>query len=53
MIFDTNTQTIEKDVNGSLHKKVQSFLEFGNDEALGLTLQVYDPGAGIAYILLP
>ncbi len=53
IIFDTNTQTIEKDTNGSLHQKVNAFLEFANDPALHLNLLVNDPGNGIAYILLP
>ncbi len=53
MIFDTNTQTIEKDQNGSLHKKVNAFLEFANDASLGLNIAVNDPSNGIAYIILP
>jgi hypothetical protein len=53
MIFDTNTQSIEKDVNGSLHKKVQAFVDFANTAGLGIQIAVNDPGAGIAYILLP
>ena len=53
IIFDTNTQTIEKDPNGSLHQKVQKFVEFVNDPSIGLNVQIYDPGNGIAYILLP
>ncbi|MFA5799713.1 MAG: hypothetical protein WC840_02010 [Candidatus Peribacteraceae bacterium] len=53
IIFDTNTQTIEKDPNGSLHKKVNAFLEFANDPVLKLTIQINDPGNGIAYLLLP
>ncbi|MSR67205.1 hypothetical protein EXS65_00025 [Candidatus Peribacteria bacterium] len=53
IIFDTNTQTIEKDENGSLHKKVNAFLDFVNDARLGLNIVVNDPGNGIAYILLP
>lgn len=53
IIFDTNTQTIEKDPNGTLHQKVNGFLEFANDPAINLNLVVNDPGNGIAYILLP
>jgi hypothetical protein len=53
MIFDTNTQTIERDPNGSLHRKVAGFLQFANDPAVGLQIVVNDPGNGIAYILLP
>lgn len=53
MIFDMNTQTIEKDPNGSLHKKVQAFVDFVNAPNLGIKIVVNDPGAGIAYIQLP
>ncbi|MBP9774063.1 MAG: hypothetical protein KBD00_05590 [Candidatus Peribacteraceae bacterium] len=53
IIFDTNTATIEKDPNGSLHKKVDGFINFANNQTIGLETMVYDPGNGIAYILLP
>jgi hypothetical protein len=53
IIFDTNTATIEKDPNGSLHQKVNAFLAFANDPVLKLDLVVNDPGNGIAYIVLP
>lgn len=53
MIFDMNTHTIEKDPNGSLHKKVQAFVDFVNAPGLGIKIVVNDPGAGIAYIQLP
>ncbi len=53
IIFDTNTHTIEKDPNGSLHKKVAKFLDFANDPAINLNIVVNDPGNGIAYIILP
>ncbi len=53
MIFDLNTQTIEKDQNGSLHKKVLAFVDFANQSALGIRIVINDPGAGIAYIQLP
>lgn len=53
IIFDTNTHTIEADPNGSLHQKVQEFVDFVNAPGLGMTLAVNDPGGGIAYILLP
>jgi len=52
VIFDTNTATIERDENGSLHKKVQSFVDFLNDPDLGLQIAVNDPGRGIVYILI-
>lgn len=53
IIFDTNTHTIEKDPNGSLHKKVAAFLDFANDPVINVTIAVNDPGNGIAYIILP
>jgi hypothetical protein len=53
IIFDTNTATIEKDPNGTLHQKVDAFINFANDTSLGLQMAVNDPGNGIAYILLP
>ncbi len=53
IIFDTNTHTIEKDPNGSLHQKVAKFLDFANDPAVNLEIVINDPGNGIAYILLP
>lgn len=53
IVFDTNTATIEKDVNGTLHKKVQRLTDFLNSEEAGLDVVIYDPGAGIAYLLIP
>ncbi|OGJ62244.1 hypothetical protein A3J34_02025 [Candidatus Peribacteria bacterium RIFCSPLOWO2_02_FULL_51_10] len=53
IIFDTNTATIEKDLSGSLHQKVNAFLDFVNDPVINLNLVVNDPGNGIAYIVLP
>ena len=53
IIFDTNTQTIEKDPNGSLHKKVQRFIDFLNTPSLGARIIVNDPDGGIAFVLLP
>ncbi len=53
IIFDTNTQTIEKDPNGSLHQKVAKFKNFLTDPSLGLDIVVDDPGNGIVYVELP
>lgn len=53
IIFDTNTQTIEKDPNGTLHKKVKEFLDFVNTPGLGLQVVVNDVEGGIAFLLLP
>ncbi|MBU0766727.1 glycosyltransferase family 39 protein [Patescibacteria group bacterium] len=52
-IFDTNTATIEKDPNGSLHKKVNAFIDFINNPELGLQIVISDTNAGIAFILIP
>ena len=53
IVFDTNTATIEKDSNGTLHQKVQKFLNFANDPATGIIPVVDNPGNGIAYMILP
>ncbi|TSC59194.1 MAG: Uncharacterized protein Greene041619_30 [Candidatus Peregrinibacteria bacterium Greene0416_19] len=53
IIFDTNTATIERDEQGSLHKKVQTFLDFVNTPSLGLQVLVNDPGSGVAFLLIP
>jgi hypothetical protein len=53
IIFDTNTATIERDPNGTLHKKVQGFLDFVNTPTLGLQVVVNDQDGGIAFLLLP
>ncbi len=53
VIFDTNTATIERDPNGSLHKKVEAFVNFLNTPGLGTQVLVNDVNAGIAFILLP
>lgn len=53
MIFDTNTATIERNPNGSLHQKVQLFVDFVNTPGLGLGVPINDTNAGIAYILIP
>jgi hypothetical protein len=53
IIFDTNTATIEENPEGTLHKKVDAFVNFVNTPGLGLNVVVNDPGAGVAYILLP
>ncbi|TSC80395.1 MAG: Uncharacterized protein G01um101425_49 [Candidatus Peregrinibacteria bacterium Gr01-1014_25] len=53
IIFDTNTNTIEQDPNGTLHQKVRAFVEFANDPRAGLKIVVNDPGNGIAFLLIP
>ncbi|MDD5624076.1 MAG: hypothetical protein PHI23_05210, partial [Candidatus Peribacteraceae bacterium] len=53
IVFDTNTPTIEKDPNGSLHQKVRAFVDFLETPSLGLTAPVNDPAAGVIYVLLP
>ncbi|MBI2636566.1 hypothetical protein HYW84_04590, partial [Candidatus Peregrinibacteria bacterium] len=53
MIFDTNTATIERDSQGSLHTKVQAFVDFLNDRALGLQVVVNDLEEGVAFVILP
>ncbi len=53
IIFDTNAHTIEADPQGSLHRKVQAFIDFVNTPGLGIDVAVYNPEGGIAYIRLP
>ncbi len=53
IIFDTNTATIEADPNGSLHKKVNAFLEFVNTPGTGLQVLVNDQQAGVAFVAIP
>jgi 4-amino-4-deoxy-L-arabinose transferase-like glycosyltransferase len=53
IIFDTNAATIESDPKGSLHQKVQNFIDFANDPSLALETPIYDPDDGLAFILLP
>ncbi len=53
IIFDTNAATIESDPKGSLHQKVQSFIDFANDQSIALETPIYDPDDGLAFILLP
>lgn len=53
IIFDTNTATIEKDLNGTLHKKVKLFQDFVNTPGLGLEVLINDTAAGVAFIGIP
>lgn len=53
IVFDTNTATIERDEQGSLHKKVNAFVSFANDPKSGLKILLSDESAGIAFILIP
>jgi len=53
IVFDTNTATIEKDINGTLHQKVNRFLSFANDTTLNIQSIVNNPANGIAYMVLP
>ena len=53
VVFDTNTATIERDPNGSLHQKVQEFVNFLNRSDLGFQIIANDLDEGIAYVILP
>ena len=53
IIFDTNTATIERDSQGSLHTKVQALVDFLNDRSLGLQVVVNDLEEGVAFVILP
>ena len=49
VIFDTNTATIEKDPNWTLHQKVKRFIDFANKN---LKVIYYKPANGIAFMML-
>ncbi len=53
IVFDTNTATIERNSEGSLHKKVNAFVSFLNNPESGLQVVINDPRAGVAFILIP
>jgi len=53
IVFDTNTATIEKDANGTLHKKVQRFVDFLNSPDSGLNIIINNPSAGVSFIIIP
>ena len=53
IIFDTNTATIEKNSEGSLHQKVNRFVEYVNDPESGLQVLISDTNAGVAFALIP
>jgi 4-amino-4-deoxy-L-arabinose transferase-like glycosyltransferase len=53
IIFDTNTATIERDENGSLHQKVNTFVDYINNPASGMNVAVSDTAAGVAFIIIP
>ncbi len=53
IVFDTNTATIEKDLNGSLHQKVKVLTDFLNSPEAGLDVVIYDPSGGIVFLLIP
>jgi hypothetical protein len=53
IVFDTNTATIEKNPQGTLHQKVQRFIDFLNNPAVDVTPVVNNPAGGILYVILP
>ncbi|NOS67044.1 MAG: hypothetical protein HOO67_01610 [Candidatus Peribacteraceae bacterium] len=53
IVFDMNTPTIERDAQGSLHKKVNAFVAYVNDKSSGMQVVLSDEKAGIAFILIP
>lgn len=53
IVFDTNTATIERNSEGTLHKKVNAFVAYLNNPESGLQVVLNDPRAGVAYILIP
>ncbi len=53
IIFDLNTATIEQDPNGSLHQKVQRFINYATSTGATLQAPIIDQRTGIAYFLIP
>ncbi|KKW43127.1 MAG: hypothetical protein UY90_C0030G0010 [Candidatus Peregrinibacteria bacterium GW2011_GWA2_54_9] len=53
IIFDTNTATIERNPQGTLHKKVSDFVNYLNNPESGMQIVLNDPGAGVSFILIP
>ena len=53
IVFDTNTATIERDPTGSLHQKVNAFVDFLNNPVSGLQILINDSGAGVTFFLIP
>jgi len=53
IIFDTRTLSIERDPNGTLHQKVNAFVEFVNDPSVRVQAIVNDPQNGVAFLILP
>ena len=53
IVFDTNTATIEKDSEGSLHQKVNAFINFVNNPEAGLRVVIHDLRAGVSFLLIP
>ena len=52
IVFDTNTATIER-AAGTLHTKVNIFVDFLNSSEAGLQVVINDPGRGVAFVLIP
>ncbi|MCD5382891.1 hypothetical protein LR002_02100 [Candidatus Gracilibacteria bacterium] len=48
-VLDTNTYTIEKNPNGTLHKKYKRFIDFANKN---LKILYYKPENGIAFMMI-
>jgi len=53
IIFDSNTATIERNSQGTLHKKVNAFVSYLNNPESNLKPVINDPGAGVAFIIIP
>ena len=53
IVFDTNTATIERNPQGTLHKKVNAFVGYLNNPESGLQAVINQAQAGVAFILIP
>jgi hypothetical protein len=52
MVIDTNTATIERDPNGTLHKKVQALFDYLNSPNSGLQGVISDSDGGVVFVLI-
>ena len=53
IIFDTGTLSIERDSTGSLHQKVNAFVEFVNNPVARVQTVINDPQSSVIFLLLP
>jgi hypothetical protein len=53
ILFDTRTASVERDPDGSLHQKVNAFVQFANASRTAVRTVINDSRYGVAFLLLP